>query len=152
MLFLQRLPGLREAYIGGRKPAQKQKKEGALLMDRRIRRGDMFYADLPPGAGSEQSGYRPVLIISNDTGNRHSQTVIAAVITSRMSGKDKLPTHCPLKRRQGLGRDSLVLLEQIRTLDKTRLKEYIGTLEAEAVTKVDRALAISAGLKRRLPK
>jgi mRNA interferase MazF len=116
-------------------------------MDRKIRRGDMFYADLTPSVGSEQSGYRPVLIVQNDTGNKHSQTVIAAVITSRISLKSKLPTHCPLKRQQGLGRDSLVLLEQLRTIDKSRLKEYIGTLETEAMSKVDRALAISVGLK-----
>jgi mRNA interferase MazF len=116
-------------------------------MGRKIRRGDMFYADLTSGVGSEQSGYRPVLIIQNDTGNRHSQTVIAAVITSRISLKSKLPTHCPLKRQQGLGRDSLVLLEQLRTIDKSRLKEYIGTLETGAMSKVDRALAISVGLK-----
>jgi mRNA interferase MazF len=116
-------------------------------MERKIRRGDMFYADLTLGVGSEQSGYRPVLIIQNDTGNRHSQTVIAAVITGRATHKTKLPTHCPLKRRQGLGRDSLVLLEQIRTIDKTRLKEFIGTLACDDMGRVDKALAISVGLK-----
>jgi mRNA interferase MazF len=116
-------------------------------MDRKIRRGDMYYAGLAPGAGSEQSGHRPVLIIQNDAGNRHSKTVIAAVITSRAASKPKLPTHCPVKRQQGLGRDSLVLLEQIRTIDKTRLKEYIGTLDGDAMSGVDKALAVSVGLK-----
>jgi mRNA interferase MazF len=135
------------AYIGGREPAQIYRKGRLLSMERKIRRGDMFYADLTLGVGSEQSGYRPVLIIQNDTGNRHSQTVIAALITSRTAHKTKLPTHCPLKRQQGLGRDSLVLLEQIRTIDKTRLKEFIGTLEAESMSKVNMALAVSVGLK-----
>jgi mRNA interferase MazF len=115
--------------------------------ERKIRRGDMYYADLPLGAGSEQSGYRPILIISNNTGNSHSQTVIVAVITSRTAQKADLPTHCPVKKQQGLGRDSLILLEQIRTLDKSRLKEYIGTLDGESMKKADKALGISVGLK-----
>jgi mRNA interferase MazF len=88
-----------------------------------------------------------VLIVSNDTGNRHSQTVVAAVITSRTANKPKLPTHCPLKRQQGLGRDSLVLLEQIRTIDKGRLREFIGTLACDDMGRVDKALAISVGLR-----
>jgi mRNA interferase MazF len=115
-------------------------------MERKIRRGDMFYADLTPGVGSEQSGYRPVLVIQNNTGNKHSNTVIATIITSRTGNKPKMPTHCPIKAQQGLGRDSLVLLEQIRTIDKERLKEYIGTLDADAMSKIDRALAVSVGL------
>lgn len=115
-------------------------------MNRKIRRGDMFYADLTPGFGSEQSGYRPILIIQNDAGNRHSNTVIAAIITSRISTKTKLPTHACIKAQQGLGHDSLVLLEQIRTIDKMRLKEYIGTMDGEAISRVDRALAVSVGL------
>jgi len=119
-------------------------------MNRKIRRGDMFYADLTPGVGSEQSGYRPVLIIQNDAGNRHSNTVIAAIITSRISTKAKLPTHAPIKAQQGLGHDSLVLLEQIRTIDKMRLKEYIGTLDGEAISRVDKALTVSMGLNRRM--
>jgi mRNA interferase MazF len=118
-------------------------------MNRKIRRGDMFYADLMLGVGSEQSGCRPVLIIQNDTGNKHSKTVIAAIITSRISTKAKLPTHAPIKSQQGLGHDSLILLEQIRTIDKMRLKEYIGTLNSEAISRVDRALAVSVGLKGR---
>ena len=119
-------------------------------MNRKIRRGDMFYADLTPGVGSEQSGYRPVLIIQNDTGNKHSNTVIAAIITSRISTKTKMPTHAPVKAQQGLGHDSLVLLEQIRTIDKMRLKEYIGALDGEAISRVDKALAVSMGLNRRM--
>jgi mRNA interferase MazF len=118
-----------------------------ITTDRKIRRGDMFYAELPQGVGSEQSGNRPILIISNDAGNKHSKTVIAAVITSKTCSKTRLPTHCPLKRQQGLGRDSLAVLEQIRTVDKSRLHEYIGTLESDAMGKVDRALAVSVGLK-----
>ena len=118
-------------------------------MNRKIRRGDMFYADLTPAVGSEQSGFRPVLIIQNDTGNKHSQTVIAAIITGRAAKKAKMPTHCPIKAQQGLGRDSLALLEQIRTIDKARLKEYIGTLEGDTMSAVDRALAVSVGLRYR---
>ena len=116
-------------------------------MDRKIRRGDMFYADLTPSVGSEQDGTRPILIIQNDTGNKHSQTVIATIITSRVVSKAKLPTHCPIKAQQGLGRDSLVMLEQIRTIDKARLKEYIGALNSESMSRVDKALAVSVGLK-----
>jgi len=115
-------------------------------MDKTIRRGSMFYADLTSSIGSEQSGYRPVLIIQNNTGNKHSQTVITAVITSRMTHKAKLPTHCPIAQQQGLNKDSLVLLEQIRTIDKIRLKKYIGMLKATTMTEVDKALAISIGL------
>ena len=118
-------------------------------MNRKIRRGDMFYADLTPGVGSEQSGCRPILIIQNDTGNKHSSTVIAAIITSRISTKAKLPTHAPIKVQQGLGCDSLVLLEQIRTIDKMRLKEYIGTLDSDSIRRIDRALAVSVGLTGR---
>lgn len=117
-------------------------------MNRKIRRGDIFYADLMPGVGSEQSGCRPILIIQNDTGNRHSSTVIAAIITSRISTKAKLPTHAPIRAQQGLGHDSLVLLEQIRTIDKMRLKEYIGTLDSDAIRRVDRALIVSVGLTK----
>jgi len=116
-------------------------------MERKIRRGDMYYTDLTIGVGSEQIGCRPMLIIQNDAGNKHSKTVIAAVITSKTESKAKIPTHCPIKKQQGLGRDSLVLLEQVRTIDKARLKEYIGTLDSESMNKVDKALAISVGLR-----
>ena len=116
-------------------------------MERKVRRGDMYYAELPPGIGSEQSGYRPVVIISNDTGNKHSKTVIAAVITSRTRGKAKIPTHCPIEAQQGLGRDSLALLEQIRTIDKERLREFLGTLDADAMSRLDAALSVSVELE-----
>ena len=117
------------------------------VSDRTVKRGNIFYADLTNGIGSEQSGCRPVLIIQNDTGNKHSGTVIAAVITSRTGQKAKLPTHCSINKQQGLGHNSLVLLEQIRTIDKARLKEYIGTLDISAMKEVDKALAVSVGLE-----
>ena len=116
-------------------------------MERKIRRGDMYYANLTFGVGSEQSGCRPVLIIQNNIGNKFSQTVIAAFITSRTVSKKRIPTHCPLDAQQGLRRDSLVLLEQIRTIDKKRLRGFIGTLDGDAMSKVDKALAVSVGLK-----
>lgn len=112
-----------------------------------IRRGDIYYADLSPVVGSEQGGIRPVLIVQNDVGNRHSPTVIAAAITSRLN-KTKLPTHIEVDARSyGLARDSIVLLEQIRTLDKRRLKERMGHLDREAMDRVDRAIFISFGLE-----
>ena len=115
-------------------------------MERKIRRGDMYYANLYIGVGSEQIGYRPILIIQNDIGNKHSKTVIATIITGQTKSKPKMPTHCFIKAQQGLGRDSLVLLEQIRTIDKSRLREYIGTLDNESMSKINKALAISVGL------
>jgi len=115
----------------------------------KIKRGDMYYADLPLGVGSEQYGDRPVLIVQNNAGNNHSNTVIAATITSRTETKTSIPTHCPIKKQQGLGWDSLVLLEQIQTIDKKRLTEYIGTLDDETMRAVDKALAVSVGLKHR---
>ena len=116
-------------------------------MEKKIKRGDMFYADLSCGVGSEQSGCRPVLIIQNNAGNKHSGTTIVAIITSRTVNKAKLPTHCPIKAQQGLERDSLVLLEQIRTIDKKRLHGHIGTLNDAVMCKVNKALEISVGLK-----
>ena len=115
-------------------------------MERRIRRGDMFYADLTYGVGSEQNGIRPTLIIQNDTGNKYSNTFIVAIITSKITNKAKMPTHYRIKAQQGLERDSLVLLEQLRTIDRARFKEYIGTLDHEVMKSVDKALAISVGL------
>ena len=109
-----------------------------------IRRGDIFYADLSPVIGSEQGGLRPVLIVQNDVGNRYSPTVIAAAITSRMS-KAKLPTHIELPSAYGLAKDSVILLEQIRTLDKRRLKERIGELPPATMVRVNRAILISLG-------
>ena len=111
-----------------------------------VKRGDIYYADLSPVVGSEQGGVRPVLIIQNDVGNKYSPTVIAAAITSRM-GKTKLPTHIDVyAERAGLARDSVVLLEQVRTLDKRRLKEKMGHLDEGTMQKVDRAIAVSVGL------
>jgi mRNA interferase MazF len=114
-----------------------------------IRRGDIYYADLSPVVGSEQGGVRPVLIVQNDMGNRHSPTVIAAAITSQMN-KAKLPTHIELLDPHcGLTRDSVVLLEQIRTLDKRRLWERMGHLDEERMQQVDAAIAVSFGLRGR---
>ena len=111
-----------------------------------IKRGDIFYADLSPVVGSEQGGLRPVLIIQNDVGNKYSPTVIAAAITSRM-GKTRLPTHIDVYAdRVGLAKDSVILLEQIRTLDKRRLKEKMGHLDATVMSKVNNAIAVSFGL------
>ncbi|MDR0947870.1 MAG: type II toxin-antitoxin system PemK/MazF family toxin [Ruminococcus sp.] len=110
-----------------------------------VRRGDIYYADLSPVVGSEQGGMRPVLIIQNDTGNKYSPTVIAAAITSQKT-KTNLPTHIPLASDCGLAKDSIVLAEQVRTLDKHRLKEKIGTLPSAAMTDVNRALSVSFGL------
>ena len=111
-----------------------------------VRRGDIFYADLSPVVGSEQGGLRPVLIIQNDVGNRYSPTVIAAAITSRM-GKTKLPTHIDIYAdRVGLSKDSVILLEQIRTLDKRRLREKMGHLDEAVMEEVNNAIAVSFGL------
>ena len=107
-------------------------------------RGEIYYADLNPTVGSEQGGLRPVLIIQNDVGNRFSPTVIVAAITSRQM-KAKIPTHVLIGKETGLRQNSYILLEQIRTLDKSRLKKYVGTLEEEAMRQVDAALAISLG-------
>ena len=111
-----------------------------------VKRGDIYYADLSPVVGSEQGGMRPVLIIQNDVGNKYSPTVIAAAITSRM-GKTKLPTHIDIyAERAGLSRDSIVLLEQLRTLDKRRLKEKLCHLDDEMMGEIDNAIAVSLGL------
>ena len=113
-----------------------------------VKRGDMFYADLSPVVGSEQGGVRPVLIIQNDTGNKYSPTVIAAAITSQ-TGKNKLPTHIEIgSDDNGLKSDSVVLAEQIRTIDKSRLKEKIGHIDDNSVmSKVNNAIGISFGLE-----
>lgn len=111
-----------------------------------VKRGEVFYADLSPVVGSEQGGVRPVLIVQNNMGNRHSPTVIAAAITSKQD-KTNLPTHIGIKAGQGgLSKDSVVLLEQIRTLDKRRLRERAGQIDPEAQQRVDEALNISFGL------
>lgn len=111
-----------------------------------IKRGDIFYADLRPVVGSEQGGVRPVLIIQNDTGNRHSPTVICAAITSKMN-KAKLPTHVELNaEKYGIVKDSVILLEQVRTIDKSRLKEKVCHLDEEIMFKIDEALLVSFSL------
>ena len=111
-----------------------------------IKRGDVYYADLRPVVGSEQGGVRPVLIIQNDIGNRHSPTVICAAITSRMN-KAKLPTHIEIEASAyGIVRDSVILLEQLRTIDKTRLKDKVCHLDSNMLFKVDKALEVSLEL------
>ena len=111
-----------------------------------VKRGEIYYADLSPVVGSEQGGVRPVLIVQNDVGNKHSPTVIAAAITSQKD-KTPLPTHIEVQADKcGLSKDSIVLLEQIRTLDKRRLKECMGRLEDSTMDKVDHAISISFGL------
>ena len=111
-----------------------------------VKRGEIYYADLSPVVGSEQGGIRPVLIVQNDVGNKHSPTVIAAAITSQRD-KTHLPTHIEVQADKcGLAKDSIVLLEQIRTLDKKRLKDKMGELDLGAMNKVNTALSISFGL------
>ena len=110
-----------------------------------VKRGEIYYADLSPVVGSEQGGIRPVLIVQNDVGNRHSPTVIAAAITSQRD-KSTLPTHIEVSDKCGLAKDSIVLLEQIRTIDKKRLKDRMGELDLTSMNKVNTALSISFGL------
>ena len=110
-----------------------------------VKRGELYYADLSPVVGSEQGGVRPVLIVQNDVGNKYSPPIIAAAVTSKIN-KAKLPTHIELpKSTYGLVKDSVILLEQIRTLDKRRLKERIGELNENTMHRVDRAILISLG-------
>lgn len=116
-------------------------------MKNRIMRGDIFYADLGMTVGSEQGGVRPVLIIQNDEGNKFSPTVIIAAITG--SKKARIPTHVIVPNIPALRRESIVLLEQIRTIDKIRLNEYIGRLSVEMQRKIDRALAVSVGIQNK---
>ena len=112
-----------------------------------VRRGDIFFADLSPVVGSEQGGIRPVLIIQNDVGNKYSPTIICAAITSQMN-KAKLPTHIPLSAADyALPKDSVILLEQIRTIDKQRLKEKVCRLDSAMMQRVDQSLLISLGLQ-----
>ncbi len=111
-----------------------------------IKRGEIYYADLSPVSGSEQGGFRPVIILQNDMGNKYSPTTIVAAITSRET-KKVLPTHVTITA-DGLQTESIVLLEQIRTIDKTRLKKYLGILDENILTTIDRALAISLGLAK----
>ena len=111
-----------------------------------IKRGQIWYADLSPVVGSEQGGYRPVLIIQNDIGNRYSPTIIGAVITSRHTKAD-LPTHIWLNAECGLPKESMVECEQVRTLDKKRLKDFMGTVSKEVMQEIDKGLKISFGLR-----
>ena len=117
-------------------------------MSRKVYRGDMFFANLNPVTGSEQGGTRPVLIIQNNWGNCYSPAVIVAAISGRTARKSKQPTHCRIGISVGLKKDSLVLLEQIRTIDKRRLQKYIGRLGKADMKKVEYCLAISLGLNR----
>ena len=109
-----------------------------------IKRGEIYYADLSPVVGSEQGGVRPIVVLQNDVGNKYSPTVIVAAITSQIN-KAKIPTHIELASSYGLSKDSVLLLEQIRTLDKRRLKEKIGTLDHKCMENVNQALLISLG-------
>ena len=112
-----------------------------------IKRGEIYYADLSPVVGSEQGGIRPVLILQNDVGNRYSPTIIVAAITSKID-KAKLPTHIEIEgERHGLPKDSVILLEQIRTIDKRRLREHTGHADRSVMEQVDSALAVSFGLQ-----
>ena len=116
-------------------------------MDTSVKRGDIYYADLSPVVGSEQGGMRPVLIVQNDVGNRYSPTVIAAAITSQQN-KARMPTQIEIEAHTyGLSKNSVVLLEQVRTLDKRRLRERMGCLDEKAMQRVDGAIAISLGLR-----
>ena len=120
-------------------------------MEATVKRGNILYAEVSPGGGREQGGTRPVLIVQNDTGNRHSPTVIAAAITSQ-TGKARLPTHINIAGGSvGLSKDSVILLEQIRTIDKKRLREHMGHLDESQMSMVDNAIAVSFGLSDTRP-
>ena len=123
----------------------KNKNKG-VIQKMNVKRGDIYYADLSPVVGSEQGGVRPVLIVQNDVGNKYSPTVIAAAITSQQE-KNRLPTHISVNGNQcGLSKDSVVLLEQVRTIDKQRLKERMGNLSTNDMNKINKALTVSFGL------
>ncbi|MBQ9900788.1 MAG: type II toxin-antitoxin system PemK/MazF family toxin [Clostridia bacterium] len=119
-------------------------------MNKEIRRGDLYYAELDPVVGSEQAGTRPVLVVSNDIGNQYSPVIVIVPITSRRIGKKQLPTHVEVRMPELLKNDSTALTEQIRTIDKLRLKEYIGSLPDCLMAAVDQALAISIGIGRQI--
>lgn len=111
-----------------------------------VKKGDIYFADLSPVIGSEQGGLRPVLVVQNDIGNKYSPTVIVAAVTSRID-KAKLPTHVEVSARgNGLSKDSVVLLEQLRTIDKKRLQEKLGSLDGEAMSRTNQALSVSLGI------
>ena len=121
-------------------------------MNQTYLRGDMYYADLGQGIGSEQEGYRPVVIIQNNVGNKHSPTVIIASVTSKTDAKPKLPTHYYINAEDGLELPSIVLLEQLRTVDKRRLGDFIGHLADKHIRGINHALAVSIGLIESIPK
>ena len=110
-----------------------------------VKRGELYYADLSPVVGSEQGGVRPVLVVQNDTGNKYSPTVIAAAVTSKIN-KAKLPTHIELPQAYGLQKDSVILLEQIRTIDKVRLQQKVACLDAVTMSRINQAMEISMGI------
>ena len=124
-----------------------EKKQEEEASDREIRRGDLYYAELDPIIGSEQAGTRPVLVVSNDVGNQYSPVIVIVPITSRRMGRKRLPTHVEVRIPELLKNDSTALTEQIRTIDKLRLKEYIGSLPDCLMTAVDQALAVCIALK-----
>lgn len=113
----------------------------------KVKRGDVFYADLSPVVGSEQGGIRPVLVVQNDIGNKYSPTIIIAAITSQ-TNKTRMPTHVKVDTKIGLPKNSVVLLEQVRTIDKKRLRDKVGSFDEAAMKIIDDALLISVGLKR----
>ena len=114
----------------------------------KVRRGELYYADLSPVVGSEQGGVRPVIVVQNDIGNKYSPTIIVAPVTSQMN-KAKLPTHVKLKgNKYGLPKNSVALMEQLRTIDKTRLREKIGTFSADIMNKIDEAIGISLAIEQ----
>ena len=116
-----------------------------------IKRGEIYMAQLVPTSGSEQEGKRPVLVIQNDTGNAHSATVIVAAVSSKVQRKGNMPVHVKLDKTYGLGKESVVKLEQLRTLDKNALGSFVGTLDGEAMSRVNKALGISVGLQKNKP-
>lgn len=140
-----------DLYIGDI-PPKNSKEVTFITMNHTYLRGDIYYADLGKGVGSEQEGYRPVVIIQNDVGNKHSPTVIVASITSKKDAKPKLPTHYFISAEDGLELPSLVLLEQIRTIDKRRLRDFIGHLSEKHIHGINHALAVSVGLIDSVPK
>ena len=142
IIFFHKSAYLSESQVKLTLPAETQERDKKM----EVRRGDIYYADLSPVVGSEQGGVRPVLIVQNDVGNKYSPTVIAAAITSKKF-KTQLPTHISVHADEcGLAKDSIVLLEQVRTLDKQRLRERMGSLDENEMSKINQALSVSFGL------
>ena len=142
IIFFHKSAYLSESQVKLTLPAETQERDKKM----EVRRGDIYYADLSPVVGSEQGGVRPVRIVQNDVGNKYSPTVIAAAITSKKF-KTQLPTHISVHADEcGLAKDSIVLLEQVRTLDKQRLRERMGSLDENEMSKINQALSVSFGL------